>query len=174
MEIQASAKFVRIGPKKVRSLLVPLRGMKVGDVLTHLKYHRSKAAKLVYKLVHSALSNAKNNYNFKEDNLKIQRLTVDSGPTYKRYWLRSRGGADKLLKRSSHLKITLAEINPTVVKKTVAKPVTIRPQPSTDTTSAPLKATDTSDKSKASPSPETPKPTKGGFRKIFTRRTTNK
>ncbi len=173
MEIQASAKFVRISPKKVRSLLVPLRGMKVGDVLIHLKYHRSKAAKLVYKLVHSALSNAKNNYNFKEDNLRIQHLTVDSGPTYKRYWLRSRGGADKLLKRSSHLKITLAEINPTLVKKVVAKPVATKLEPSADKESS-LKTADTSDKSKTSLSPETPRPAKGGFRKIFTRRTTNK
>lgn len=175
MEIQASAKFVRISPKKVRALLVPLRGMRATDALTNLRYHRSKAAKLIYKLIHSAVSNAKNNYNFKEDNLKIKQLTADGGSVYKRYWLRSRGGADKLLKRTSHLQVTLAEIHPTVVKKPVAKPIPTEPQPPTGLPSTPPpQPGERSDNLKVSTPSEAPKLTKNVFKKIFTRRTTNK
>lgn len=169
MEIHAKAKFVRISPKKARSLLARLRGMKTSVALDHLKYHRSKTAQIVRKLISSAVSNAKNNYNFKEDNLKIQNLVVDDGPMYKRYWLRSRGSADRLLKRTGHFHLTLAEIHPTVVKKPVAKPV------------QPKAPTDTSDSTKPAAKPEVtkpageaPKPKTSAFKKIFTRRTTNK
>jgi len=168
MDIQASAKSVRISPKKVSALLVPLRGMKATAALTSLKYHRSKAAGLVYKLIHSAVSNAKNNYNFKEDNLKIKYLTVDGGPSYKRYWFRSHGSADTLIKRTSHLQVTLTEINPTVVRKPVAKPTP--PKSSTDT---PTKA-DEPDKPRTTPTAEAPKLKQNAFKRIFTRRTTNK
>ena len=168
MDIQASAKFIRISPKKVSALLVPLRGMKTSEALTYLKFHRSKAARLVHKLVHSAVSNAKNNYNFKADNLKIKYLTVDGGPSYKRYWFRSRGGADKLIKRTSHLQVTLTEIKPSLVKKPVAQPAPSKPPPD-----RPIH-TETPQRPQSAPIAEAPKPKSGALKRIFTRRTTNK
>ena len=121
MDITAKAKFVRISPKKAIMLVRSLRGQKTTVALNGLKNHPTKTSGILYKLISSAVSNAKNNYNLKEDNLKIKRLTVDDGPTAKRYWFRSRGNADQLLKRASHFEIILTEITPTLIKKKVTK-----------------------------------------------------
>lgn len=171
MEIQASAKFTRLSPTKARPLARTLRGLPTTDALNKLKYHNSKASRVLYKLIHSAVSNAKNNYNFKEDNLKIKQLLVNAGPSYKRYWLRSHGSADKLLKRTSHLYVTLTEIKPTVVKKPVAKPRVAPPvveDSKPDTVTPPPPPID------KSPGPQAAKPKTGLLKRIFTRRTTNK
>lgn len=174
MEVSATAKFIRISPKKVQPMVVALRKMPVSDALIHLKYHSSKTAKLIYKLIHSASANATNNYNLKENNLRIKTLTVDTGPTMKRYWFRSHGSADPLLKRSSHMSVTLEEINPSLVKKPVvpsqaSKPATTPVSPSTPTTETTGEKTTVQSKAMA------PKPKFAqGLKKIITRRTTNK
>jgi large subunit ribosomal protein L22 len=121
MDITAKAKFVRISPKKAIMLVRSLRGQKTTTALAGLKNHPTKTSGILKKLIDSAVANAKNNYNLKEDNLKIKRLTVDEGPTAKRYWFRSRGSADQLLKRASHFEVILTEINPTLIKKKVTK-----------------------------------------------------
>ncbi|MDD5605834.1 MAG: 50S ribosomal protein L22 [Patescibacteria group bacterium] len=121
MDIQATAKFVRISPKKALPLVRSLRGKKATVAVAGLKTHPTKTSLILQKLIYSAISNAKNNYNLKEDNLKIKRLTVDEGPRYKRYWFRSRGSADQLLKRASHFQVVLTEITPTLVKRKVEK-----------------------------------------------------
>ena len=170
MEVSATAKFIRISSKKAQPMVAALRKMPVSDALIQLKYHPSKAAKLIYKLIHSASASATNNYNLKEDNLRIKTLTVDAGPTMKRYWFRSHGSADPLLKRSSHLKIILEEIKPSLVKKPVAKPTTVSTVPSTEPTTETA-----SEKPAIQPKAVTPKPKFAqGLRKIITRRTTNK
>lgn len=121
MDITAKAKFIKISPKKAIMLVRSLRGQKTNVAIAGLKNHPTKTSGILSKLIASAVANAKNNYNLKEDNLKIKRLTVDDGPTAKRYWFRSRGSADQLLKRSSHFEIVLTEIIPTLIKKKVAK-----------------------------------------------------
>lgn len=117
MEVVASAKFVRISPKKVRPLLKDLRGKKVTDVLAALHYSGSKAGKLLYKLIASASANASNNYNLKQENLKIKTVTANDGPRFKRIWMRSRGSSDVILKRTAHLAVVLEEIVPTIIDK---------------------------------------------------------
>jgi len=130
MEIVAKAKFIRISPKKVHPLLKDLRRKKAVLVLASLRYAHTKAGKLLYKLISSAISNATNNYNLKTDNLKIKTLTVDEGPRLKRHWLRSHGSADVILKRSSHLVVVLEEIQPTASPKAKSKPISkITPPP---------------------------------------------
>jgi len=186
MEVSAKTKFARISPKKARLLLVPLKNLDVTTALNQLQYHKSKTSQIVCKLVKSALSNAKNNYNLKEDNLKIKSLTVDSGPSYKRYWFRSRGSADRLLKRSSHFNVVLAEIKPTIVKKPVVSGRTGKPPVPVN---KPVKLEEVSkdkpvndiDKDDKSTSPgggasrnTAPKSKMSGFKNIFSRRTTNK
>ncbi|RLC37920.1 50S ribosomal protein L22 [candidate division Kazan bacterium] len=187
MEVKASSKFVRISPKKVRPLLAPLKNLDVNTALHQLLYHRSKASRIVYKLIKSAVSNAQNNYNLKENNLKIKSLTVDSGPSYKRYWFRSRGSADRLLKRNSHLNIVLAEIKPTVIKKTVSPP-TGASKPKLPATGQPAASKEAVQDKPASDIGKSGQPaTSGelsqkaaakskmsGFKNIFSRRTTNK
>jgi len=171
MEVKAVSKFIRISPKKVQPMVKALRGMVATDALNFLKFHSSKTARLLYKLVHSAVANAINNYNLKENNLRIKHLTVDTGPTLKRYWFRSHGSADPLLKRSSHFAVVLEEIKPTLVKKPVAKP-TVTPK-STDTTET--TATETTAGVATQPKATAPKPKfTQGLKKVLTRRTTNK
>ena len=172
MEITATAKFVHISPKKVRPWLANLRHRSAVESLAALKYARSKAGKLVYKLLHSAMANATNNYNFKADNLTIKSLAVDDGPRLKRYWLRSHGAADVRLKRMSHLKIVLEEIVATPINKP-ALPVApsakskISPTSSASDKGAPISA-------EAKPTAANKSKLRGlGMRKIFTR-TTNK
>lgn len=132
MEVKATIKFARISPKKAAPTVAALRRKKVVGALDQLKFTNNKTAHIVYKLLHSAVSNAKNNYNLKEDNLIIKTITVSDGPRYKRYWLRSRGAADTLLKRTSHFNVVLAEIKPTTAVKKVVKPVVAPTKPVDD------------------------------------------
>jgi len=165
MEVSATAKFVRISPKKARPLIAAVRKLPVTGALTVLKYHRSKTARLLYKVIKSAAANATNNYNLKEDNLRIKTLTVDGGPTTKRFWFRSHGAADPLLKRSSHFHVVVEEIKPTLVKKPVASPASAPSAgPKESTPVATLR-----------PSTKLSQPRlTQGLKKILTRRTTNK
>jgi len=169
MEITAKAKFIRISPKKVRPLLKDLRQKKVSLVLASLQYTRSKAGRLLYKLIASATANATNNYNLKIDNLRIKTLTADDGPRFKRHWLRSHGSADVILKRNAHLDVVLEEIVPTTAS--------ISKKPAVKTDSANLTVKDDSKeegKIKIGIESSKIKKTGGeGLKKIF-RRTTNK
>ena len=122
MEVRAHAKFVKISPKKAISVVRALRGAKTDAALSQLRFDARKTSRILYKLIASAVQNASNNYNLKPDNLKIKALTVDSGPSQRRYWFRSHGRADRLLKRSSHFSVVLEEVRPTLVKKTVEAP----------------------------------------------------
>jgi len=110
MQIKAKAKFVRISPKKVKPLLKDIKGKKTTVVLDALKYSPQKSGQLLYKLIASAVANANNNYNLDKENLKIKNIVADSGPTFKRQWMRSRGSADVRLKRTAHLSVVLEEI----------------------------------------------------------------
>ena len=176
MEVKAITKFARMSPKKIRPLAVVLRGLPAAAAGTQLKYHRSKSAKLLLQVVRSAMANAKNNYNLKEDNLKIKRLTVDAGPTQKRYWMRSRGSSDRLLKRTAHLSVVLSEIKPTLTKKPVAKPTVSVPAQPTDTTSVSSEPTAPTGQAELKPFQDKGKPSgvRRGLGRIFTPRTTNK
>jgi large subunit ribosomal protein L22 len=175
MQVTASTKFVRISPKKVRPFLGDLRGKKVTPALAALKFSPNKSGRLLYKLIQSAAANALNNYNLKQDNLKIKTLQVDEGPRYRRYWFRSHGSADLLLKRTAHLSVVLEEILPTV------KPVPPKKKAATSgTASQGATPVQPSDEQKMAPgekklaTPEIKKPRgRGGIKRIFTR-TTNK
>ena len=169
MEVIASAKYLKISPKKVRPLLKDIRGKKISTVLAALYYSPNKAGKLLYKLISSASANATNNYNFKVDNLQIKKITADDGPTFKRQWMRSRGSSDVILKRTAHLSVVLEEIIPTAKPKTV-KPKTSKSQPSKETTSD---KEDKIEKIASKPADTTKGQKKLNVKKIF-RRTTNK
>lgn len=174
MEVTATTKFIRISPKKVRPLLKDLRGKRVTPVLAALKFAPTKSGKLLYKLIHSAAANALNNYNLKRDNLRIKTLTVDEGPRYRRYWFRSHGSADLLLKRTSHLAVILEEVLPTVKPIVPKKPVALPAAPSGGIVldkigSKPLTAPGAKKSTMQKAQPRG----RGGIRRIFSR-TTNK
>lgn len=172
MEVRAIAKGVRISPKKARPMAKVLRGKSSAAAMEQLRFDVTKSGRLMYKLIFSAVSNAKNNYNLKEDNLRIKTLTVDSGPSFKRYWFRSRGSADRLIKRSSHFAVVLEEINPTLVKKPVtpAKPVTTKVTEVKDEE----QTSETTNRPQGPGMHDTKIAKQGGGKKIMTTRTTNK
>ncbi|MCP4109177.1 MAG: 50S ribosomal protein L22 [Desulfobacteraceae bacterium] len=109
MEVRAVLKFVRISPQKVRKLIGAVKGKEVEAGLAILNFMPQKAANIVEKVVRSALANANQNADIDVDSLVIRNITADQGPTLKRFRARARGRGTRILKRTSHITVTLAE-----------------------------------------------------------------
>jgi len=109
MEVRAVAKNLRVSASKARLLANMVRGKKVDDALTLLKFTPTPNAKLVAKVIKSAAANAENGFQMSPADLKIVRILVDQAPMMKRYRPASRGRASPILKRSSHITVIVAE-----------------------------------------------------------------
>ncbi|MGD2269643.1 MAG: 50S ribosomal protein L22 [Desulfobacterales bacterium] len=109
MEIKAVSKYVRISPHKVRKLVVAIKGQPVESGLSILKFTPLKAARIVEKLVRSAVANADQNPDIDVDTLVIRNIIADQGPSLKRFRARARGRGTRILKRTSHITVILAE-----------------------------------------------------------------
>jgi large subunit ribosomal protein L22 len=109
MEVRAVAKNLRVSASKARLLANMVRGKKVDDALTLLKFTPTPNAKLVAKVIKSAAANAENGFQMSPTDLKIVRILVDQAPMMKRYRPASRGRASPILKRSSHITVVVAE-----------------------------------------------------------------
>jgi large subunit ribosomal protein L22 len=109
MESKAIAKYIRIAPTKARLVAELIKGKPVDDALTLLKFVRKKGARLVSKVLRSALANAEQNSGIDVDTLYVKRIFVDGGPTLKRWRPRAMGRANRILKRSSHITVILDE-----------------------------------------------------------------
>jgi len=109
MEVRAVAKDTGVAPRKVRLLVDMVRGKKVDEALTVLRFTPSPTARIVAKVIKSAAANAENNFQLPPEDLKIVRIFTDEAPTLKRYRPRSRGRASPILKRSSHITVIVAE-----------------------------------------------------------------
>jgi large subunit ribosomal protein L22 len=107
MEIEASAKNLRVSAKKIRPIVVGLRGAKAVNVIEALSFVPKKGSTPLVKVLKSAVANAKNNRNLKEDQLVIKEIFIDEGPTMKRFRPVSRGSAHSILKRTSNIKVIL-------------------------------------------------------------------
>ncbi|MFB3107076.1 MAG: 50S ribosomal protein L22, partial [Pseudomonadales bacterium] len=109
MQVSATTKRLRISPQKVRLIVDQVRGKAVGDALDILSFSPQKAAGLVRKVVESAIANAENNEGADIDELKISQVFVDAGLTMKRIKPRAKGRADRILKRTSHITVTVTD-----------------------------------------------------------------
>jgi large subunit ribosomal protein L22 len=109
MEVRAVAKDIPISPRKVRLVVDAVRGRKVDEALTMLRFMPQNAARDVYKVVKSAAANAENNYDLDADALWIRSIYADDGRTLKRLWRRNMGRANRLLKRSSHITVVVED-----------------------------------------------------------------
>ena len=107
--VKAVNKNVRSSPRKISLVLDHIRGKKVGAVLRDLDFIRKKISLDVSKTVKSAIANAENNKGADIDNLKVNTIFVNVGPTLKRFRARAKGSASRILKRSSHITIGLLE-----------------------------------------------------------------
>jgi large subunit ribosomal protein L22 len=109
MEVKAIAKDTGVSVRKVRPLVDMVRGKKVDEALTVLKFTPSPLAKVVAKAVKSAAANAENNFQMTPSDLKIVNIFADEARSMKRYRSRARGRASPILKRSSHITVIVAE-----------------------------------------------------------------
>lgn len=107
---RAIARYVRISSRKVKIVVDLIRGKKVDDALAILMYTPKSAAPVVEKLLNSVIANAENNLNMDRESLYVAEVYANQGPTMKRYWARSHGRADVILKRSSHITIVLDQV----------------------------------------------------------------
>ena len=109
MEVRAVAKYMRISPSKVRKLSGAVKGKPVEKGIEILKFMPQKAAKMLEKIVQSAVANADQNSAIDVDTLIISNVIVDGGPTLKRFRARARGRGTRILKRTSHITVILAD-----------------------------------------------------------------
>lgn len=109
MEVKAHLRYLRITPRKVRLVADLIRGKSVNKAKEILTFSKKKSAKMLLKLLNSAISNAKHNFNLNEENLFIEKILVNEGPRLKRIFPRARGRADILQKKTSHVTIVLKE-----------------------------------------------------------------
>ena len=105
--MKAYGKNIRISPKKLRVVAEVVRWMKADEALKFLKFAPRKGADILYKIVHSAVSNAENNDNQKLDDLFLETLVITKGIVYKRGRPVSRGRMHPILKRTSNIRLEL-------------------------------------------------------------------
>lgn len=110
MEVKAKAKFIRMSPRKVRLVAGIVRGMEARKALDQLQFANKLAAKPIIKLINSAIANAVNNFELDKSNLFVKEITIDEGPTLKRWMPKARGRATPIRKKTSHINLLLAEL----------------------------------------------------------------
>ena len=109
MEGKAVHKYARSSAQKARLVADQVRGLPVQKALYLLKFSPRKAASLIRKVVLSAVANAANNNAMDVDSLVITKIMVDEGPSLKRIMPRAKGRADRIVKRTSHITVYVAE-----------------------------------------------------------------
>lgn len=109
MATRATLRFTRQAPRKMRLVADQIRGKSVEKALNILAFSEKESAEVIKKVLESAIANAEHNDNADIDELKITEIFVDAGPVLKRMSPRARGRADRLLKPTSHITITVAE-----------------------------------------------------------------
>ena len=109
MEAKAVAKYVRMSPIKLQPICDLVRGKNVNDALAILKFTPGKGSAIVEKVVESAKANAENNFDMDPEKLYVSEIYANQGPTMKRWRAGSQGRASIILKRSSHVGVTLKE-----------------------------------------------------------------
>lgn len=112
VETKASAKYIRISARKARLVVDLIRGKDVGEAQQILDYSDKAVARVVSKILNSAIANAEHNNGLNADELYVSRAFVDEGPTLKRFRPRAMGRATRINKRTSHITLVLDEREP--------------------------------------------------------------
>lgn len=108
-EVKAVHRFARTSAQKARLVADQIRSMPADKALNLLKFSPRKAAKIIQKVLESAIANAEHNDGMDTDKLVVSRIMVDEGPSLKRVMPRAKGRADRIVKRTSHISIYVAE-----------------------------------------------------------------
>jgi large subunit ribosomal protein L22 len=106
--VRASARYVRIAPRKARLVADQVRGLPIDEARSLLRFSSRGAARDIARLIDSAASNAENNHELVADEMKVAEITVDEGPTLRRFRARALGRATRINKRTSHIAVALS------------------------------------------------------------------
>lgn len=121
-EAKAVLRYVRVAPRKARAVVDLIRGQQVPQALAVLKYTPRAAAKVIEKLVRSAVANAEQKEMGDAEVLRISKAFVDCGPTFKRFHARAMGRASSIHKRTSHITIIVEAPDVKAGKQAVSRP----------------------------------------------------
>ena len=105
--VRASARYVRMAPRKARLVADQVRGLQIEEARALLQFSPRHAARDIRKLIDSAAANAENNFDLVSDEMTVVEITVDEGPTLRRYRPRALGRATTINKRTSHISLAL-------------------------------------------------------------------
>lgn len=105
---KAITKYVRISPKKARAVAGLIKGKKVEEALYQLANIQSKGSRALRKTLHSAAANAELQYEVSKNQMTVQKVMIDGGPSWKRGKSRAKGGVVPILKRTSHFTVEVA------------------------------------------------------------------
>ena len=108
--VKASARYVRIAPRKARLIADQVRGMHIEKARALLQFSPRSAAEDIHKLINSAAANAENNHDLIGDEMRVASITVDEGPTLRRFRPRAMGRATPINKRTSHIRVALTPV----------------------------------------------------------------
>lgn len=109
METKAVAKYIRISPQKARLVADVVRGQDVETAITTLRFMPKKAARILRKVLESAVANAEHTETIDVDTLYVKEIQINGGPMLKRFRPRAMGRATKILKRTSHITVVVDE-----------------------------------------------------------------
>ncbi len=109
MQVAAKLKFARISPQKCRLVADQVRGLPVDRALQTLEFNQRRASGVIRKVLESAIANAEHNEGADIDELKVHRIFIDEGPTLKRFQARAKGRGNRILKRTSHITVMVAD-----------------------------------------------------------------
>ena len=140
MEVKSTTKYVRLSPKKARDVAREIQGLPVSSALDILTFTPKKAAQLIGKTLKTAIADAENNFSLDTGTLVIKEAVIGAAPSLRRYKPRAKGSAGPIIRRSSHISITLVGSAPEKKKKPVstrAKKTAATKPAATETTEAP-------------------------------------
>ena len=109
MQVAATLRYARVSPQKCRLVADTIRGKTVDDALRTLTFTPKKSARIVKKVLESAIANAEHNDGADIDELKVESIFVDQGPSMKRMRARAKGRGNRIVKRTSHITVTVAD-----------------------------------------------------------------
>jgi len=109
MQAEARIKNARISAQKARLVADQVRGLQVEQAVNLLAFSPKKGARIIKKILESAIANAEHNEGADVDELRVTAIQVNEGPTMKRIRARAKGRASRISKRSSHISVTVAE-----------------------------------------------------------------
>lgn len=172
MPVVAKLNYLRIAPRKLRLIADLIRKKKVDEAEAILNFAKKRGAEPLLKLLKTAVSDARNNFQLEPNNLYISKITIDKGPKYKRWRPRARGAAYEIQKKTSHITLVLDEIAPDKKVKKTKKPSAITKKKKV---SEEIKKEETPEtkkpKFKTGPEVERPKPkTERGIKRFFRRK----